>query len=169
MWSKRHGSIRKLPSLLEGEVLAEEDSGTESWGMSEGMASTLSISSSRGLRGSMQREARVRARSRGSMQMECLFFCFLLESWVCSWDSRHIEWRVLAEVGISRAPSYKESLERGASPSSGRTGEDGRGQAQEPRKEGEEAREEEPPEPAENINRNLKFTLLLTYKGFELQ
>lgn len=58
-----------------------------------------------------------------------------------------MEWRVLAEVGISRTPSYKESLERGASPSSGRTGEDGRGQAQEPRKEGEEAREEEPPEP----------------------
>ena len=55
----------------------------------------------------------------------------------------------MAEVGISRTPSYKESLERGASPSSGRTGEDGRGQAQEPRKEGEEAKEEEPPEPAE--------------------
>lgn len=60
-----------------------------------------------------------------------------------------MECRVLAEVGISRTPSYRESLERGASPSSGRTGEDGLGQAQEPRREGEEAREEEPPEPAE--------------------
>lgn len=58
-----------------------------------------------------------------------------------------MEWRVLADVGISRAPSYRESRERGASPRSGRTGEDGRGQAQDPRREGEEAREEEPPEP----------------------
>ena len=136
-----------LPSLLDGDVL-EEDNGNESWGMSEGMASTLSISSSRGLRGSMHREALVLARSRGSMQMECLFFCFLVVSdW--SWDSRHIECRVLADVGISRVPSYRDSLERGASPRRGRTGEEGRGQAQEPRRDGEEAREEEPPEPVE--------------------
>lgn len=48
---------------------------------------------------------------------------------------------------MSRVPSYKDNLVLGASPTTGRRGEDGRGQAQDPRNDGEDARDDEPPEP----------------------
>lgn len=146
--TKRGTSVVDLlsPSLFEGEVLAEDGSRLSSCEMRVGIASTLSIKSSRGLRGSRQSEARVLARSLGSTQIECLFFCFLAMSWA-SRGSRQTECRILAEVGSSRAPSYKESLDRGASPTTGLRGDDGRGQAHEPRREGEEAKDEEPPDP----------------------
>lgn len=50
-------------------------------------------------------------------------------------------------MGISRVPSYRDSLDLGASPTTGRKGEEGRGQAQDPRKDGDDARDDEPPEP----------------------
>ena len=72
-------------------------------------------------------------RPRGSTQTECLLFA--------------------ASCTTSLGPSYKENLLRGPEPpTAGLIGEGGRGQAPPFRSDGEEAKEDDPPEPKRNYS-----------------
>ena len=126
--------------------------------------STDSNKSNNGFRGSIERDILEDCNSLPSVQIECLALGAPggkrrrggPRSLCSSLGSTQTEYLVLAllATGGSLGPSYNENLDLGApSPTIGRRGEDGRGHA--PRREGDEANEEEPPDP------EIRFQLLL--------